>query len=105
MEAVCGVEMEIKTPYPKPLVDNKEYIKYIKSQPCCVCGQSPVDPDHLNHRGMGGGDTTEQDFSCVPLCRIHHTERHAKGIRAIYDTYRVDLWKDAHMYLRRYFCE
>jgi hypothetical protein len=36
---------------------------------------------------------------------MHHSERHAKGIRAIYDEYRVDLWKDAHMFLRRWFVE
>ena len=83
----------------------KKYIDYIREQPCSVCGSQPSDQDHLEARGMGGANTIMKDYSCVPLCRVHHTERHAKGIRAMYDTYRVDLWKDAFNLIRRYFNE
>ena len=87
--------------------DTKGYIEYVKSLPCLVCGQSPVDPDHLTHRGSSGrGKTitgTILDYSCIPLCRGHHSERHAHGIKKFQDTYRINLWKEAHKILRRHF--
>ena len=85
--------------------DTKSYITYIKSLPCLVCGHSPVDPDHLSHRGSAGkGSTitnTILDYTCVPLCRIHHTERHAYGFKKFQEKYRINLWKEAHTLLRR----
>lgn len=36
------------------MIDTKDYIKYIRSHGCRVCGKFPVDPDHLEARGMGG---------------------------------------------------
>ena len=87
--------------------DTKSYIKYIKSIPCLVCGHRPVDPDHLSHRGSAGkGKTitgTILDYSCVPLCRIHHSERHSSGLKKFQERYRINLWKEAHTLLRRYF--
>jgi hypothetical protein len=93
------------------MVDTKEYIKYIKSQPCLICGINPVDPDHLQARGMGGlgkpGTVTgyKIDFTCIPLCREHHTERHSKGTRAVETKYKINLWKEAFLCLRRFFIE
>ena len=93
------------------MVSTKEYIKYIKSQPCLVCGNSPVDPDHLETRGMGGkgkkGTITGHiiDFTTIPLCRTHHTERHSHGTKDMNSKYRIDLWKEAFKLLRRYFVE
>ena len=89
------------------MIDTKDYIKYIKSQFCGVCGTSPVDPDHLETIGMGNSrkKPSLKDLSCVPLCRVHHTERHQLGIKRFNELYRIDLWKDAFVLLRRYFCE
>ncbi len=89
--------------------DTDKYIAYIKSIRCIVCGNSPVDPDHLQHRGMGGagkGGTstgTVVDYTCIPLCRVHHSERHTSGIKKFEDTYRLNLWREAFVLLRRYF--
>jgi hypothetical protein len=97
--------------FPTQMVDTKDYITYIKSQPCIVCGQSPVDPDHLQARGMGGIGKkgtitgTTLDFSCIPLCREHHSERGNTTLKEFQEKYRVNLWKDAFMCLRRYFVE
>ena len=53
---------------------------------------------------MGGANKDGyKDYSCVPLCRIHHTEYHNTGINYIKARYNVDLWKDAFNLLRRYF--
>ena len=83
---------------------SKNYIKYIKKQPCIVCGSMPCDPDHLEARGMGGANRDGyKDYSCVPLCRIHHTERHQIGNKRFEDKYILNLWYDAFNLLRRYF--
>jgi len=93
------------------LVKTDDYIKYIRSNGCRVCGRFPVDPDHLEARGMGGagkGGTvtnTIKDFSCIPLCRVHHTERGSLGNEKFEKQYRINVWKDAFRLLRSYFTE
>lgn len=89
------------------MIDTKEYIKYIKSQYCLICGITPVDPDHLEAIGMGGDrkKQTPKHFSCVPLCRIHHGERHHYGLKGFNEKYRIDLWKEAFRLIRRYFID
>ena len=91
-------ECQIKT--------NKDYIKYIKSKHCLVCGVSPVDPDHLQTLKMGGENKGGlKDFSCVPICRKHHTERHDLGLRRFEEKHNINLWKEAFYLLRGYFAE
>ena len=82
---------------------SKKYLDYIREKPCLVCGLQPCDPDHLEARGMGGATTKMKDYSCVPLCRIHHTERHQMGNYKFENTYNINLWKDAFNLIRRYF--
>jgi len=83
-----------------------KYIEFIRKQPCLVCGSTPCDPDHLEARGMGGAKSSYKDYSCVPLCREHHSERHRYGIFGMNERYRMiklDLWRDAFNLIRRYF--
>jgi len=85
-----------------------KYLDYIRKQPCLVCGLQPCDPDHLEARGMGGAGDEMKDYSCVPLCRKHHSERHAHGIAGLEDRYkniRLNLWRDAFRLLRDYVCD
>ena len=86
---------------------NKEYIKYIKSQPCSVCGSLEVDAHHMDFIGMGGNrkKPSLKDFSCVSLCRIHHTEYHSLGHKQFTDKYGIDLWKEVYYNLRGFYCE
>ena len=79
----------------------KEFIKYVKMMPCLVCGKDEVDAHHLQAIGMGNNrkNKTDKDFSCVPLCRIHHTEYHSLGLVDMekkYRCYRLNFWKEAH---------
>jgi len=93
------------------LIDYADYIKFIRSNGCRVCGQLPVDADHLEARGMGGGkksgtvSNTKRDLSCIPLCRLHHTERHQLGNARFQILYRINVWQDAFRLLRQYFAE
>ena len=85
---------------------NKDYLKYIKSKNCLVCGVSPVDPDHLEHLGMGGANKGGlKDYSCVPLCRMHHRFRHDGGTEKFERRYKINLWKEAFYLLREYFAK
>ena len=83
----------------------KPYLDYIRSKPCLICGQTPCDPDHLEARGMGGAGDEMKDYSCVPLCRSHHMERHSFGIDGLQKRYshlKLNLWKDAFRLYRDY---
>ena len=83
---------------------SKKYLDYIRNKPCIVCGSQPCDPDHLEARGMGGANKDGyKDYTCVPLCRYHHTERHSTGNNYFESHYKINLWKDAFNLLRRYF--
>ena len=86
------------------MLNSKDYIKYIKSLHCLICGITPVDPDHLEHLGMGGANKNGlKDFSCINLCRVHHRERHDLGTDRFEKKYNINLWKEAFNLLRRYF--
>ena len=80
-----------------------KYLDYIREKPCLVCGITPCDPDHLEARGMGGAKSEMKDLSCVPLCRIHHTERHQFGNQKFEKEYSINLWKENSRLVRRYF--
>lgn len=89
--------------------ETKEYLQYIRSHPCLICGQIGVDADHLDTRGMGGGGKkgthtgTMKDFSCIPLCRLHHTERHSYTLEKFQDKYNINLWKEAFKAIRDWY--
>lgn len=71
------------------------FIKFVKTFSCAVCGSYEVDAHHLDTIGMGGnrkGDNIE-DFSCVPLCRVHHSEWHQTGDYKFTDKYHINLWR------------
>jgi len=90
----------------KQKLPSKKYEKYIKGYPCSVCGQKPVDAHHMEAVGMGGANRDGyKDYSCVPLCRIHHGEYHSHGVHYFRSHYNVDLWQDAFNLLRRYYVE
>ena len=81
-----------------------EYIDYIRDHECLVCFKSFVDPDHLEAIGMGGNrkKPSLKHYSCIPLCRIHHTERHSLGLPRFEKKYKINLWKEAFRILRKY---
>ena len=87
------------------LFNSLNYIKYIKELDCLICFRKPADPDHLEAIGMGGNrkKPSKKHYSCIPLCRIHHTERHSLGTKRFEDKYKINVWKEAFRILRRYF--
>ncbi len=67
---------------PRPLlksrkpVRNPAYLKFIRSQPCCACGQNwGIEAAHSGCHGMG---QKSSDLSCIPLClKDHQTGNYA----------------------------
>lgn len=53
-----------------------EYLQWVKTQPCCSCGQQADDPHHIINNGFGGMGTKANDLLVIPLCRICHGELH-----------------------------
>lgn len=53
-----------------------EYLQWVKTQPCCGCGQQADDPHHIINHGFGGMGTKANDLLVIPLCRICHGELH-----------------------------
>lgn len=50
---------------------NKRYEAYVRGLKCLVCDSEEPDPHHVYRRG--------NDYSCVPLCREHHSIFHSRG--------------------------
>ena len=81
------------------------YIEFIKAKPCLVCGTIGVDAHHLEAIGMGNNRNKEskKDYSCVPLCRVHHQEYHTIGVNGFQEKYGFNIWRDAFNLLREYY--
>ena len=82
--------------------DSLKYIQFIRDKKCTVlgCRTQPSDPDHLKAVGMGRDRKKPmiEHFSCIPLCRKHHTERHIIGNFQFEHKYSLNLWKDLYYY-------
>lgn len=76
---------------PKKII-SKKYLMFIRSLPCLICREGPVDPDHLKSRGWG--EAKQVDYFCVPLCRRHHSERGQIGDQKFCEKYKVDPWRE-----------
>lgn len=79
-------------PKPSKIVDGP-YKKYVLSHSCLVCPSREVDGDHLLARGRGSAN--QNDFSLIPLCREHHSERHQGGNEKFEAKYKINLWREA----------
>ena len=63
------------------------YVKYVKSSPCCVCGNvggGAVDPAHFPKTAGAGGKA----WHVIPLCRECHTAYHGEGVDSFFSKYK-----------------
>jgi hypothetical protein len=78
---------------------DEAYLDFVRMQPCAVpsCEAKPVHPHHLKSRGAGGSD-----YTCIPLCWLHHTEVHTISLTSFESRYSIEMVKiNAHL-LSRY---
>jgi hypothetical protein len=96
-----------RTPRRVQAIRDEKYLQFIRERRCLVCREMegfrlnypPSDPAHTKVNGMSSkGD----DSSCVPLCRLHHTELHKRGILDFQVKYGVDLRQEALTYYGLY---
>lgn len=72
---------------------NLQYLAWIRSQPCIVCGSRwSVEASHTGPRGLG---QKSSDFSAIPLCRRHHRtgddSYHKLGPRRFAQVHNLDI--------------
>jgi len=76
--------------FPKPKTyRHSKYLEFVRSQPCCVCGN--MHRSHPHHTEVSGTGIKGNDLSCIPLCGSHHTEIHHIGVKTFEDKYKVDI--------------
>lgn len=83
---------------PKRQTD-EEYLEYLRGGGCDVCTRRG-EPHHLDTRGSGGSD-----YTCVLLCRKHHTEIGQIGMNAFQEKYNINCYKTALRHLRHYLAD
>lgn len=72
---------------------SKEYLDYIRSIPCCNCGNPASEAHHVNDVGSRGMGQKTDDYRCVPLCHTCHMQGHDGGWITWQEKNRVDLRK------------
>lgn len=57
-------------------IEDRAYLDWVKTQPCCVCQAPADDPHHIVGHGCEGQGTKTPDYWTIPLCRSHHDILH-----------------------------
>ena len=61
---------------------DKEHCKFVRSEPCVVCGRAPTEAHHLRFAQPRALGRKVSDEYTVPLCRLHHRDLHSYGDEA-----------------------
>lgn len=80
--------------------NDKKYLAWLRTLPCCVCGAYP--PSEACHVRLGGrgGIGIKPKFSAVPCCHNCHSKQHTKSHLAIMPT---EMWLElADKYLEKF---
>jgi hypothetical protein len=56
-------------------IRDKKYMDWVKTLPCMICGRQS-EPHHEGARGIG---IKASDWDTIPLCNVHHRDRHQTG--------------------------
>jgi len=60
-------------------VRDKEHLKFVRDQPCLICGRSPSQAHHLRFAQPRALGHKVSDKWVVPLCALHHQSLHTMG--------------------------
>ncbi len=80
---------------------DQDYLAYIRKQPCLVCGGAQG-PSVAHHEGNGGKGLKASDYDTVPLCPVHHGERHSRPSREFWDDHRINPWFEIRWFISWY---
>ena len=82
----------VETRFKTERIRSKKHMAFVATQPCLVCGRSPVQVHHLTcapepkARGLKAGDNWT-----VPVCVMHHNAIHGAGNETRYWS-RLDIY-------------
>lgn len=68
-----------------------DYLAWIRTQPCCVCGRTPTVAAHQRLVGDGSVGRKPSDLYAIPLCASCHNREH-QGAATFYK----EIGKDAY---------
>jgi hypothetical protein len=74
----------------EPRVRDKSHLKFVASQPCLICGRSPVHVHHLRFAQPRAMGLKVSDEFTVPLCRTHHRDNQRFGDEAAWERRAID---------------
>lgn len=80
----------------EPREKSKKHLDYIRSQPCCICGDNTTtEAAHIrtSNKELGKDDFgwgRPDDKWCVPLCGKHHREQHTMNEMAFWKLHGID---------------
>jgi len=60
-------------------VRDKEHLKFVRDQPCLICGRTPSQAHHLRFAQPRALGRKVSDEWVVPLCALHHQSLHTVG--------------------------
>lgn len=70
---------------------SEKYLKFVRSLPCCVCG-NPLEVE-AHHTVCGGKGLKGPDTYAIPLCPLHHREHDSLGKKTFYERHDLDRWE------------
>lgn len=62
-------------------IEDRRYMDWVKTLPCCGCGAPADDPHHITSVGLKGTGTKVPDYLVVPVCRDCHDSIHHNADR------------------------
>jgi hypothetical protein len=81
----------------QPRERDKQYLDYIRQQPCCICGDNvSVEAAHLRVGSINDGkrptgkNEKSSDKWALPLCGVHHREQHRTNERVFWASWGID---------------
>lgn len=85
--------------FPKsPREVDEMYLQFVRTQPCVVAScNTKAEPHHLISRGAWGSD-----YTCIPMCRKHHSEIEQLGTDKFQHRYSLNTWQEAHRTLNKF---
>jgi len=89
-------------PQPKEKIFiSEDYLDFIRGKKCLICNAPPKSNAH--HEKLGGGGTSMKcdDTRAVPMCNMHHRDRHDTGF-SFWDNNNIDIKMKIIEYLTEY---
>lgn len=67
----------LKEPYSEK--QEKAFIAWLKTLPCCITGKEPSEPAHVRRVSQGAGMGRKPRLYAIPLCHEAHAYQHQYG--------------------------